>query len=429
MAAMNKKTLSEQDIRTKYITPALVDVGWDIVDQIREEVTFTDGRIYVRGKIHTRGKKKRADYILYYKPNIPIAVVEAKDNTHTVGAGMQQALGYAETLDIPFVFSSNGDGFVFHDKTLTSGNLESELSLDSFPSPEALWAKYKAYRGITAEAEPVVAQDYFRDGSGRSPRYYQQIAINRTVEAIAQGDKRVLLVMATGTGKTYAAFQIIHRLWKSGAKKRILFLADRTALIDQTVRNDFRPFKEAMTVVKHKNIDTAYNIYLALYQGLSDNKSEDAYKQFSRGFFDLIVVDECHRGSAREDSKWREILDYFSMGRHTLASRQRPKRQKRYQAPNISATRFTPTHSSRVSTMAFSLLIRSSKSRSILMPKDGVHLKASKTKMGISLRIASITRRISIETSLLKNVVSSWLKRLPSFSRAVTAMRKPSYFA
>ena len=316
MAAMNKKTLSEQDIRTKYITPALVDVGWDIVDQIREEVTFTDGRIYVRGKIHTRGKKKRADYILYHKPNIPIAVVEAKDNTHTVGAGMQQALGYAETLDIPFVFSSNGDGFIFHDKTLTSGNLESELSLDSFPSPEALWAQYKAFRGITVEAEPVVAQDYFMDGSGHSPRYYQQIAINRTVEAIAQGDKRVLLVMATGTGKTYAAFQIIHRLWKSGAKKRILFLADRTALIDQTVRNDFRPFKEAMTVVKHKNIDTAYNIYLALYQGLSDNKSEDAYKQFSRGFFDLIVVDECHRGSAREDSKWREILDYFNGASH-----------------------------------------------------------------------------------------------------------------
>ena len=313
---MNKKALTEQDIRTKYITPALERAGWDLFEQVREEVTFTDGRIYVRGKLHTRGEKKRADYILYYKPNIPIAVIEAKDNTHTVGAGMQQALGYAETLDIPFVFSSNGDGFIFHDKTLTSGNLESELSLESFPSPETLWAKYKAYRGIAEEIEPVVAQNYFTDGSGHSPRYYQQIAINRTVEAIAQGDKRVLLVMATGTGKTYAAFQIIYRLWKSGAKKRVLLLADRTALIDQTVRGDFRPFKEAMTVVKHKNIDTAYNIYLALYQGLSDSKSEDAYKQFSRGFFDLVVVDECHRGSAREDSKWREILEYFNGATH-----------------------------------------------------------------------------------------------------------------
>lgn len=316
MVAINKKALTEQDIRTKYITPAVTEAGWDKHTQIREEVTFTDGRIYVRGKLHTRGEKKRADYILYYKPNIPIAIIEAKDNTHTVGAGMQQALGYAETLDIPFVFSSNGDGFIFHDKTLTSGKLESELSLDSFPSPDTLWAKYKAYRGITAEAEPVVAQDYFAGGSGHSPRYYQQIAVNRTVEAIAQGDKRVLLVMATGTGKTYAAFQIIHRLWKSGAKKRILFLADRTALIDQTVRDDFRHFKEAMTVVRHKNIDTAYNIYLALYQGLSDSKSEDAYKQFSRGFFDLVVVDECHRGSAREDSKWREILEYFNEASH-----------------------------------------------------------------------------------------------------------------
>ena len=316
MIAMNKKVLTEQDIRTKYITPAVNEAGWDIHTQIREEVTFTDGQIYVRGKLHARRKKNRADYILYYKPNIPIAVIEAKDNKHAIGAGMQQALGYAETLDVPFVFSSNGDGFIFHDKTLTSGNLESELSLDSFPSPETLWAKYTAYRGITAEAEPVVAQDYFIDGSGRSPRYYQQIAINRTVEAIAQGDKRVLLVMATGTGKTYVAFQIVHRLWKSGAKERILFLADRTALIDQTVRDDFRHFKGEMTVVRHKNIDKAYNIYLALYQGLSDSKSEDAYKQFSRGFFDLVIVDECHRGSAREDSKWREILEYFNEASH-----------------------------------------------------------------------------------------------------------------
>ena len=292
--------------------------GWDLETQIREEVGFTDGRIYVRGKIHARGAKKRVDHILYYKPNIPLAIIEAKDNNHTVGAGMQQALGYATPLDVPFVFSSNGDAFLFHDKTVKSGPIETEIPLDAFPSPEQLWQKYKAFKGITDEVESVVAQDYFTDGSNRSPRYYQQIAINRTVEAIAcnEGNNRHLLVMATGTGKTYTAFQIIYRLWKSGVKKRILFLADRTSLIDQTVRGDFRHFKEAMTVIKHKQIDTAYNIYLALYQGLSDNNDADAYKQFSPEFFDLIIVDECHRGSAREDSKWREILEYFKGATH-----------------------------------------------------------------------------------------------------------------
>lgn len=317
---MNKKDLSERDICTKFITPNIEAAGWDIQNQVREEVTFTDGRIYVRGKLHTRGAQKRADYILYYKPNIPIAVIEAKDNKHSVGTGIQQALGYAKTLEIPFVFSSNGDGFIFHDRTITSGEIESELALDSFPSPEALWEKYKAYKGISEEVAPIVSQDYFSDGTGRSPRYYQQIAINRTVEAVAknEGDNRHILVMATGTGKTYTAFQIIYRLWKSGIKKRILFLADRTALIDQTVRGDFRHFKDAMTVIKHKQIDTAYNIYLALYQGLSDSKNpdKDAYKQFSPDFFDLVIVDECHRGSAREDSKWREVLKYFKEATH-----------------------------------------------------------------------------------------------------------------
>jgi type I restriction enzyme R subunit len=315
---ISKKSLSERDICTKFITPSLVAAGWDLATQIREEVGFTDGRIYVRGKIHARGAKKRVDHILYYKPNIPLAIIEAKDNNHTVGAGMQQALGYAKPLDVPFVFSSNGDGFLFHDKTVESGPIETEIPLDAFPSPEQLWQKYKVFKGITDEAESVVAQDYFSDGSNRSPRYYQQIAINRTVEAIArdEGNNRHLLVMATGTGKTYTAFQIIYRLWKSGLKKRILFLADRTALIDQTVRGDFRHFKEAMTVIKHKQIDTAYNIYLALYQGLSDNNDADAYKQFSPEFFDLIIVDECHRGSAREDSKWREILEYFKGATH-----------------------------------------------------------------------------------------------------------------
>lgn len=315
---MNKKTLSERDICTKFITPALENAGWDKQLQILEEVSFTDGKIYVRGKITARGTRKRADYILYYKPNIPIAIIEAKDNNHSVRAGIQQALEYAKILDIPCVFSSNGDGFLFHDRTATDGNIETEISLDDFPTPEQLWLKYKKYKGIeTPEAERIIAQDYYFDGTNRKPRYYQQIAVNRTVEAIAKGQKRILLVMATGTGKTYTAFQIIHRLWKSGAKKRILFLADRNALIDQTRRGDFKHFKDKMTVVKHRQIDKSYEIYLALYQGLSGNEEEkNVYKQFSRDFFDLIVVDECHRGSAKEDSAWHEILTYFQNATH-----------------------------------------------------------------------------------------------------------------
>lgn len=315
---MNKKTLSERDICTKFITPAIEKAGWDKNTQLLEEVSFTDGKIYVRGKLTARGTRKRADYILYYKPNIPIAIVEAKDNKHSVRAGMQQALDYAQILDIPCVFSSNGDGFVFHDRTATDGNIETEFDNDNFPTPEELWQKYKKYKGIeTPEAEKVIAQDYYFDGSGRSPRYYQQIAVNRTVEAIAKGQDRILLVMATGTGKTYTAFQIIHRLWKSGAKKRILFLADRNALIDQTRRGDFKHFKDKMTVVKHRMIDKSYEIYLALYQGLSGADEEaNAYKQFSPEFFDLIVIDECHRGSAKEDSAWREILRYFNNATH-----------------------------------------------------------------------------------------------------------------
>lgn len=315
---MNKKSLSERDICTKFITPALEKAGWDMQLQILEEVSFTDGKIYVRGKITARGTRKRADYILYYKPNIPIAIIEAKDNNHSIRAGIQQGLDYAKILDIPCVFSSNGDGFLFHDRTATDGNIETEISLDDFPTPEQLWQKYKKYKGIeTPEAEKVVAQDYYIDGSGRLPRYYQQIAVNRTVEAIAKGQDRILLVMATGTGKTYTAFQIIHRLWKSGAKKRILFLADRNALIDQTRRGDFKHFKDKMTVVKHRMIDKSYEVYLALYQGLSGADEEaNAYKQFSSEFFDLIVIDECHRGSAKEDSAWREILRYFNKATH-----------------------------------------------------------------------------------------------------------------
>ncbi len=314
---MNKKNLSESDIKAKYITPAILKSGWDEQTQIGREIFFTDGRIYVKGKLTARGKRKFADYILFYKPNVPIAIIEAKDNKNTIKSGIQQALNYANILDIPCAFSSNGDGFYFHDKTATDGKIEKEISLEEFPSPEILWEKYKTYKGIeTTEVEEIAKQDYFQDGSGRSPRYYQQIAINRTIEAVAKGLNRILLVMATGTGKTYTAFQIIYRLWKSGAKNRVLFLADRTALIDQTARGDFRHFKDALTIIKHKKIDTAYNIYLALYQGLSDSKSDDAYKQFSRDFFDLIIIDECHRGSAKEDSKWREILEYFNNATH-----------------------------------------------------------------------------------------------------------------
>ena len=313
-----KKELSERDICTKYIQPALEKAGWNPLTQIREEVSFTDGRIYVKGNLSIRGKRKRADYILYYKPNIPIAIIEAKDNKHSVKAGIQQGLNYAEILDIPTVYSSNGDGFYEHDRTCCDGKIEKELSLDEFPTPDALWQRYKKYKGIiTGEQERISAQEYFFDGSERTPRYYQQIAINRTVEAIAKGQDRILLTMATGTGKTYTAFQIIHRLWKSKTKRRILFLADRNALIDQTKRGDFRHFKDKMTVIRKKKIDKSYEIYLALYQGLTNyDEDKDAYRKFSPGFFDLIVIDECHRGSAAEDSAWREILRYFGKATH-----------------------------------------------------------------------------------------------------------------
>lgn len=315
---MDKKTLSERDICTKFITPAIEKAGWDKHTQLLEEVSFTDGKIFVRGRLTARGKAKRADYILYYKPNIPIAIVEAKDNNHSVRSGIQQALDYARILDIPCVFSSNGDGFLFHDRSAEGENIETELDIDSFPNPEQLWERYKKFKGIiTTEEETIVAQEYFFDGTGRRPRYYQQIAVNRTVEAIAKGQNRLLLVMATGTGKTYTAFQIIHRLWKSGTKKRILFLADRNALIDQTKRGDFKHFKDKMTVVKQRMVDKSYEIYLALYQGLSGGEEDkNVYKQFSPDFFDLIVIDECHRGSAKEDSAWRDILCYFNKATH-----------------------------------------------------------------------------------------------------------------
>jgi type I restriction enzyme R subunit len=315
---VDKKKLSERDICSKFITPAVIAAGWDLHSQIREEVGFTKGRIIVRGKLHTRGEQKRADYILYYKSNIPLAVIEAKDNSYSVGAGMQQALNYAETLGVPFVFSSNGDAFLLHDRTGNALKTEQELTLDAFPSPAELWQRYCEWKGIETAAErKTVEMPYYDDGTNRAPRYYQANAINSTVEAVAKGQQRILLVMATGTGKTYTAFQIIWRLWKSGAKKRILFLADRNILVDQTKNNDFKPFGAAMTKISKRQIDKSYEIYLSLYQAVTGSEEEqNIYKQFSPDFFDLIVIDECHRGSAAEDSAWREVLAYFNSATH-----------------------------------------------------------------------------------------------------------------
>lgn len=335
LATVDKRTLSERDICTKFITPAVRRAGWDEMSQIREEVSFTKGRIMVRGKLVSRGKAKRADYILYIKPNIPLALIEAKENNCSVGEGMQQALDYATTLDIPFVFSSNGDGFIFHDRTGASAEREANLTLDEFPSPGELWSRYRAWKGLSSEGERIVLQDYFYDGSGKAPRYYQISAVNAAIEAIAKGRDRILLVMATGTGKTYTAFQIIWRLWKAGRAKRILYLADRNVLIDQTMVNDFRPFGPAMAKLstnaktierdtgndielttaldKKRRIDTAFEIYLGLYQAITGpEERQKLFREFSPTFFDLIVIDECHRGSAADDSAWREILEHFS---------------------------------------------------------------------------------------------------------------------
>ena len=314
---MDKKKLTERDICTKYILPALKKSGWDIHTQIREEVSLTAGRIVVRGQMGARTKGKRADFVLYHKPNQPLAIIEAKKNTLPVSAGMQQGLSYSDILEVPFVFSSNGDAFVFHDKTGLYPQKEQELSLEEFPTHEELWDKFRQWKGYEAEVLPAITQDYYEDGSGKSPRYYQMHAINKTVEAIAKGQDRALLVMATGTGKTYTAFQIIWRLWKAGIKKRILFLADRNILVDQTKTNDFKPFGSAMTKITGRKVDTSYEIFLSLYQAITGpDESQKAYRQFSPDFFDLIVIDECHRGSAAEDSAWREILDYFSTASH-----------------------------------------------------------------------------------------------------------------
>ena len=330
---MSKCSLSETEICDRFITPALQQAGW-LLERMRREYSFTDGRIIVRGKLVSRGRRRRADYLLQYE-GVPLAVIEAKDNNHALGDGMQQALAYAEPLNTPFVFASNGDGFVFHDRTGHSETIDSTLALNAFPSPEDLWQRYCRWRGFTPQQQKIVLQPYYDGGSKKDPRYYQINAIQATVEAITLGQQRILLVMATGTGKTFTAFQIIWRLWKAGQKKRILFLADRNVLVNQTMVNDFRPFGPAMAKLsatsktieradgtletlaialnKQRRIDTSYEVYLGLYQALTGpEERQKLYKEFSPGFFDLIVVDECHRGSAAEDSAWREILTYFS---------------------------------------------------------------------------------------------------------------------
>ena len=314
---MDKKKMSERSIITQYIIPAIEKSGWD-KKQIAEEVTFTDGKIIVRKKLVSRGTKKRADIILSYKSNttnIPLAIIEAKDNKHTIRAGMQQALDYGNILDIPFVYSSNGDGFIEHDRTKTDGVIERELTLEEFPTQEELWTRYKEAKGITDEEEKVITHAYHFDKDSFSPRYYQRIAINRTVEAVAKGQDRILLVMATGTGKTYTAFQIVYRLFKSKAKKRVLYLADRNILVEQTIGGDFKPLKNSDNIhwIKNRNVDKSREIQFALYQSLTgDTEEKKVYKKYSPDYFDLIIVDECHRGSAKDDSAWREILNYFS---------------------------------------------------------------------------------------------------------------------
>ncbi|MEN6422845.1 MAG: DEAD/DEAH box helicase family protein, partial [Smithella sp.] len=316
MEKIAKRKLSETDICDLFITPAIKNAGWDHISQIRREVTLTPGPVIVRGNMSSRNKKKKkfADYVLHQEPGVPIAVVEAKDNNYSVSHGMQQALGYAEILEVPSAFSSNGDAFASHNKLPATGeDIETQFSLDAFPSPQTLWQRYKKYRGIEDKSEELVLQPYHLDSSGKEPRYYQVEAINRVIEAVAKGQKRILLIMATGTGKTYTTFQIIWRLWKAKEVKHILFLVDRNFLADQTLVNDFKPFGSVMTKVKNRKIDPAYEIYLGLYQAITGPDEEDKiFKNVSRNFFDMVIIDECHRGSAADDSAWREILDYFS---------------------------------------------------------------------------------------------------------------------
>jgi type I restriction enzyme R subunit len=321
---MEPTDLSEGDICTKHVIPALTAAGWT-QQQFREEVPLTAGRVVVRGNLAYRLRKpgvkggpKRADFVLYAHGNIPLLVVEVKRAIFPLGQGIQQALDYAELLDAPFAASCNGKGFLLHDRTGSRPPAERELGMDEFPGFEDLWSAYQQWKGIDSQPQrELLAQPYHTDGSGKEPRYYQQVAINRTIEAIARGRQRILLVMATGTGKTYTAFQIIWRLWKAKKKKHILFLADRNILIDQTIQQDFAPFGEVMHKIGNRTVERRYEVYLSLYQAVTGREEwKQIYRQFPPDFFDLVVIDECHRGSADEDSAWREVLDYFQQATH-----------------------------------------------------------------------------------------------------------------
>ena len=306
-----KHQMSEEDIKLQYITPAILS-KWDR-DKITMETRITDGKINLKGNFVFREKPKRADYILYLSANNPIAIVEAKDNTHSVSHGLQQAMTYAQMLDVPFAYSSNGDGFVEHD--FLTGQ-EREFSLDEFPTEQELIARYKQEFGLTPQQEAMLEQPYYTSQNTYPPRYYQRIAINRTVDAIARGQQRILLVMATGTGKTYTAFQIVYRMLQSGMKRKILYLADRNILVDQSIQQDFAPLEKVthkINVAKDdKSTITSRVVYFSLYQQLvGDDDQEHFSELFTPDFFDLIIVDECHRGSAKEESRWRRILEYF----------------------------------------------------------------------------------------------------------------------
>ena len=300
--------MTEEDVKQKIITPAIKKSGWKD-NQINYEYAFTDGRFVLKGKEVARDKPKRADYLLSYKSNIPLAIIEAKNDKYNLGDGMQQGINYAEMLDLPFVYSSNGDGFLEHNMLTCE---ERKISLYDFPSPEELWNRYKQDANIDDEKEKIITTPYYYRQGANSPRYYQRVAINRTIQAAAEGKKRMLLVMATGTGKTYTAFQIIHRFREANLAKKILFLADRNILIAQTMSQDFKPFKKVMTKIEHRKMNSAYEVYLSLYQQLITNEDKEIFREFSKDFFDLIIVDECHRGSAKDDSLWRRILEYFS---------------------------------------------------------------------------------------------------------------------
>ncbi len=322
MPIIDKKQMTEEDIKLNFITPALLEKGWKDKITMETAVKFTDGKINLKGNLVSREKPKKADYILYLNKNNPIAIVEAKDNNHTVSYGLQQSMDYAKMMDIPFAYSSNGDGFMEHD--FITG-IEKDISLNEFPTPEELYTRFKQEKHLSENEETVLNQPYYTSQNTYPPRYYQRNAINRTVERIASGQQRILLVMATGTGKTYTAFQIIYRLLKSKLKKKILYLADRNILVDQSIQQDFSPLEKTIHKVNFSKDDrttiTSYEVYFSLYQQLAgDRKNNDEtegtiekFKElFDKDFFDLVIVDECHRGSAKENSNWRKILEYFS---------------------------------------------------------------------------------------------------------------------